>query len=146
MGPRLQHPAVLTLLERFGSPARIRKAGRRRLVTLLRPKAPRMAERLVEDIFPALDEETVIVSGTEAAALIVPSLAGSRRRVTRIPSGRPDTSCSAVVSAGASSVGSARQLRCVTTYFSTASHRFFHKWKRSATWIASGRAVRTASA
>lgn len=47
IGPRIQHPAVLTLLERFGSPARIRKAGRRRLVTLIRPKAPRMAERLV---------------------------------------------------------------------------------------------------
>ncbi len=27
LGPRLQHPAVLTLLERFGSPAQIRKAG-----------------------------------------------------------------------------------------------------------------------
>lgn len=77
LGPRLQHPAVLTLLERFGSPAQIRKAGRRRLVTLLRPKAPRMAERLVEDIFTALDEQTVTVPGTEAAALIVPSLAGS---------------------------------------------------------------------
>ncbi len=52
LGPRLDHPAVLALLERFGSPAQIRKAGRRRLVTLLRPKAPRMAERLVEDISP----------------------------------------------------------------------------------------------
>ncbi|MFH8698964.1 IS110 family RNA-guided transposase [Streptomyces chartreusis] len=77
LGPRLQHPAVLTLLERFGSPAQIRKAGRRRLVTLLRPKASRMAERLVEDIFAALDEQTVAVPGTEAAALIVPSLAVS---------------------------------------------------------------------
>ncbi len=77
LGPRLQHPAVLTLLERFGSPAQIRKAGRRRLVTLLRPKAPRMAERLVEDIFAALDEQTVAVPGTGAAALIVPSLAAS---------------------------------------------------------------------
>ncbi|MGQ4712397.1 IS110 family transposase [Streptomyces anulatus] len=77
LGPRLQHPAVLTLLERFGSPAQTRKAGRRRLVTLLRPKAPRMAERLVEDIFTALDEQTVVVPGTEAAALIVPSLAAS---------------------------------------------------------------------
>ncbi|MER6477171.1 IS110 family transposase [Streptomyces filamentosus] len=76
-GPRLQHPAVLTLLERFESPAQIRKAGRRRLITLLRPKAPRMAERLVEEIFAALDEQTVTVLGTEAAALIVPSLAGS---------------------------------------------------------------------
>ncbi|WP_280883294.1 IS110 family transposase [Streptomyces pseudovenezuelae] len=77
LGPRIQHPAVLTLLERFGSPAQIRKAGRRRLVTLLRPKAPRMAERLVDDIFTALDEQTVVVPGTDAAALIVPSLATS---------------------------------------------------------------------
>ncbi len=52
LGPRLQHPAVLALLERFGSPAQIRKAGRRRLVTLLRPKAPRMAERLVDESSP----------------------------------------------------------------------------------------------
>ncbi|GHE59064.1 insertion element IS110 uncharacterized 43.6 kDa protein [Streptomyces longispororuber] len=77
LGPRLQHPAVLAVLERFGSPAQIRKAGRRRLVTLLRPTAPRMAERLVEEIFDALDEQTVTVPGTEAAALIVPSLAAS---------------------------------------------------------------------
>ncbi|MFK0050607.1 hypothetical protein ACIQU4_42245 [Streptomyces sp. NPDC090741] len=71
LGPRLQHRAVLTLLERFGSPAQIRKAGRRRPVTLLRPKARRMAERLVEDVFAALDEQTVTVPGTKAAALIV---------------------------------------------------------------------------
>lgn len=77
LGPRLQHPAVLTLLERFGSPAQIREAGRHRLVTLLRPKAPRMAERLVEDIFTTLDEQTVTVPGTGAATLIVPSLAAS---------------------------------------------------------------------
>lgn len=77
LGPRLQHPAVLALLERFGSPAQIRNAGRRRLVKLLRPKAPRMAERLVDEIFTALDEQTVTVPDTEAAALVVPSLAGS---------------------------------------------------------------------
>jgi hypothetical protein len=44
LGPRLRHQAVLTMLERFGSLAQIRGAGRRRLVTLLRPEAPRMAE------------------------------------------------------------------------------------------------------
>ncbi|MFG2943579.1 IS110 family transposase [Streptomyces sp. NPDC048282] len=81
VGPRIQHPAVLTLLERFGSPAQIRKAGRRRLVTLIRPKAPRMAERLVDEIFTALDEQTVVVPGTDAAALIVPSLATSLQAV-----------------------------------------------------------------
>ncbi|WP_374214759.1 hypothetical protein [Streptomyces sp. SKN60] len=75
LGPRVQHPAVLTLLERFVSPAQIGRAGRRRLVPLLRPQTPRMAERLIEEIFTALDGQTVVVPGTDAAALIVPSLA-----------------------------------------------------------------------
>ena len=77
LGPRLDHPAILFLLERYGSPAQLRKAGRRRLISMLRPKAPRMAERLVEDIFDALAEQTVVVPGTDAAALIFPSLAAS---------------------------------------------------------------------
>jgi transposase len=79
LGPRIQHPAVLTILERYGSPALIRKAGRRRLITLIRPEAPRMAERLVEDIFTALDEQTVVVAGTGAATTIVPGLASQLR-------------------------------------------------------------------
>lgn len=77
LGPRLDHPAARFLLERHGSPAQLREAGRRRLISLLRPKAPRMAERLVADIFDALEEQTVVVPGTDAAALIVPSLAAS---------------------------------------------------------------------
>lgn len=81
LGPRLDHPAVLALLERFGSPAALRKAGRRRLQSVARPLAPRMFERLIEDLLTALDEQTVVVPGTEAAALIVPSLAGSLRAV-----------------------------------------------------------------
>jgi transposase len=81
LGPRIQHPAVLQRLDQFGSPALIRKAGRRRLISLIRPKAPRMAERLVEDIITALDEQTVVVPGTDAAALIVPSLASSLQAV-----------------------------------------------------------------
>ncbi|GLX48948.1 hypothetical protein Shyhy01_18980 [Streptomyces hygroscopicus subsp. hygroscopicus] len=40
-----------------------------------------MAERLVEDIFRALDEQTVVVPGTDAAALIVPGLANSLQAV-----------------------------------------------------------------
>lgn len=36
-----------------------------------------MADRLFEEIFTALNEQTVTVPGTEASALIVPSPAGS---------------------------------------------------------------------
>ncbi|MYS44820.1 IS110 family transposase [Streptomyces sp. SID5998] len=77
LGPRLDHPAVTWLLERYGSPAALRKAGRRKLVEVIRPKAPRMAQRLVDDIFDALDEQTVVVPGTGTLDVIVPSLAKS---------------------------------------------------------------------
>lgn len=70
-----EHP--LFLLKRHGSPAQLRKAGKRRLISLLRSKAPRIAERLVTDIFDALDEQSIVVAGTDAAALIVPSLTAS---------------------------------------------------------------------
>lgn len=64
----------------------IRKAGRRRLVTLIRPKAPRMAERLTEDIFTALDEQTVVAStpsiGRQSAQ---GRLAGTRQHVMARP-------------------------------------------------------------
>ncbi|MEV4342831.1 IS110 family transposase [Streptomyces sp. NPDC049590] len=77
LGPRLDHPAITWLLERYGSPAALRKAGRRKLVEVVRPRAPRMAERLIDDIFAALDEQTVVVPGTGTLDVIVPSLAKS---------------------------------------------------------------------
>ncbi|KMS77683.1 MULTISPECIES: IS110 family transposase [Streptomyces] len=77
LGPRLHHPAITWLLERYGSPAALRKAGRRKLVEVVRPKAPRMAQRLIDDIFDALDEQTVVVPGTGTLDVIVPSLAKS---------------------------------------------------------------------
>ncbi|GAA3767571.1 hypothetical protein GCM10022402_50160 [Salinactinospora qingdaonensis] len=80
LGPRADHPAVLKLLERHPTPARIRRAGRSRLVELLRPEAPRMAQRLIGDVFAALDEQTVVVAGTEAAATVIANLAASLRR------------------------------------------------------------------
>ncbi|MEU1057020.1 IS110 family transposase [Streptomyces sp. NPDC005876] len=77
LGPRLDHQAVTWLLERYGSPAALRKAGRRRLVEAVRPRAPRMATRLIDDVFDALDEQTVVVPGTGTLDIVIPSLARS---------------------------------------------------------------------
>ncbi|WP_371667037.1 hypothetical protein [Streptomyces sp. NBC_00289] len=51
--PRAHAPAAATSRTR---PWRSRTAGRRRVVTRLRPKAPSMTERLAEDIVDGLDE------------------------------------------------------------------------------------------
>jgi hypothetical protein len=77
LGPRLDHTAVTWLLERYGSPAALRKAGRRKLVEVIRPRAPRMATRLIDDVFDALDEQTVVVPGTGTLDVVIPSLARS---------------------------------------------------------------------
>ncbi|TDD20609.1 IS110 family transposase [Actinomadura sp. KC06] len=81
LGPKADHPAVLELLARFGGPAGLRQAGRRRLLTVARKLAPRMGEQLIDDIHTALDAQTVIVPGTTAAEAILPHLAASLRTV-----------------------------------------------------------------
>jgi transposase len=75
LGPRIAHPAVLALLQRYGSPDELEAAGTRRVVRLLKPLAPRLAEPLAAEIAAALAEQTVVVPGTRAAALVIPSLA-----------------------------------------------------------------------
>lgn len=81
LGPKVQHKAVLELLSRCGGPAGLRRAGRSKLVEIVRPRAPRMGERLIEQIFTALGEQTVTVPGTAAAEKILPKLADSLRDV-----------------------------------------------------------------
>jgi transposase len=75
LGPRLDHPAVLELLQTHPTPERLRAAGTKRLATRLRKHAPRMGARLAAEITEALDQQTVTVTGTNAAAVVVPQLA-----------------------------------------------------------------------
>ncbi|MEV4134510.1 IS110 family transposase [Dactylosporangium sp. NPDC049742] len=83
LGPNVQHKAVLELLSRCGGPAGLRKAGRAKLAEIVRPHAPRIGERLVEQVVTALGEQTVTVPGTVAAETILPKLADSLREVLR---------------------------------------------------------------
>ena len=75
LGGWLHHKAVLELLSRFGGPTGLRAAGRRRLATVAKPRAPRIHAKIVEAIMTALDQQTVIVPGTAAAELVLPQLA-----------------------------------------------------------------------
>ncbi|WP_315280292.1 IS110 family transposase [Kocuria carniphila] len=75
LGPRLGHPAVVALLTRYSSPARLRTAGRGHVRVVLKKHAPRLAEKLTEEIFTALSEQTVTVAGTSAAEKIIGRLA-----------------------------------------------------------------------
>lgn len=75
LGPRITHPAVADLLGRYPTPAQLRTAGPGHVRARLRKHAPRLAASLTEQIFQALDEQSVVVAGTQAAATVVPILA-----------------------------------------------------------------------
>jgi transposase len=81
IGPRVAHRAVLELLARFGGPAGLAAAGKRRLLTIARKHAPRIGDQLVDHIVSALGEQTVVVPGSTAAETILPKLAVSLRSV-----------------------------------------------------------------
>ncbi|WP_027935925.1 IS110 family transposase [Amycolatopsis sp. ATCC 39116] len=81
LGPRVTHRAVLEILSRCGGPTGIRTAGRRKVTAIATTHAPRMGEKLVADIWTALDEQTVTVPGTTAADTVLPRLADSLKTV-----------------------------------------------------------------
>ena len=81
LGPRLDHPAVLDLLRTWPTPEALRHAGRRRIANRLAKLAPRMGERLADDIIEALGKQTVTVVGTNAATIVLPELAGMLARI-----------------------------------------------------------------
>jgi transposase len=75
VGPHLDHPAMLDLLQYYPSPAAMKTAGTTRMANRLLKRAPRMGRRLAEEITQALNEQTVVVVGTNAAATVLPRLA-----------------------------------------------------------------------
>jgi hypothetical protein len=54
LGARIEHPAVRALLVRYPVASAMRAAGRRRLLRVVEPRAPRLGARLVEDLRTAL--------------------------------------------------------------------------------------------
>ncbi|QAY64759.1 IS110 family transposase [Xylanimonas allomyrinae] len=75
VGPHLDHPAMVDLLARWGTPAALQKAGKRQVADRLRKRAPRAGARWAETVFTALGEQTVVVAGTDAAGAVIPRLA-----------------------------------------------------------------------
>lgn len=75
VGPHLDHPAMLDLLERHPAPAQLASLSQKQLATRLLKLAPRMGKTWAAEIVQALAEQTVVVAGTQAAGIVLPRLA-----------------------------------------------------------------------
>jgi transposase len=81
LGDRLDHPAVRALLERYPTPSAMRAAGRRRLLRLVQPKAPRLGARLIDELETALASQTVVVPAEATIGRIIRDLTAELTRL-----------------------------------------------------------------
>lgn len=77
IGKHLDHVAMAELLAKYPTPAALRRAGEARIGALLRKHAPRAWKGWAKDLTAALAAQSVVVSGTEAAGIVLPELARS---------------------------------------------------------------------
>ncbi len=75
LGDNISHEAVLRLLIKTGGPDGMRKLSQTRIDKELSKHAPRIHDRLAEQIWAGLTAQTVTVPGTSAAAKVLPGLA-----------------------------------------------------------------------
>jgi len=75
LGPWLEHNAILEVLAAWPTPAALKHTGKARIDAKLEKHGARRHTAWASAIFDALNEQTVVVAGTDAAGLVIPHLA-----------------------------------------------------------------------
>lgn len=75
VGGTLSTGLVLDMLDKFGGPTGLTTVGRGKVLRFARSRSRRDPEALIEKIFTALGEQTVIVPATAAVELVIPRVA-----------------------------------------------------------------------
>ena len=75
LGPWLEHDAVLEVIAAWPTPADLKRAGRTRIDAKLKAHGCRRHTTWAGQIVSALEHQTVVVAGTDAAAVVLPHLA-----------------------------------------------------------------------
>lgn len=72
LGKRLEHDSVLEVIATWPTPAALRKAGRARINAKLKATGARRHTAWAQDIINALSKQTVLVTSTDAAGVVLP--------------------------------------------------------------------------
>lgn len=75
LGKHLNRAGVLELLTTAPTPARLRELGQEGIRAALRPRSPKLANRLPEQVLAALDVQTVVIPGTDTFGQVIAGLA-----------------------------------------------------------------------
>ncbi|OLO70216.1 IS110 family transposase [Actinomyces oris] len=75
VGPWLEHDAILEVIAAWPTPAELKRAGKTRIDARLKKHGCRRHATWAGQIVSALKHQTVVVAGTDAAAVVLPHLA-----------------------------------------------------------------------
>ena len=75
LGPWLEHDAILEVITAWPTPAELKRAGKTRIDARLKARGCRRHATWAGQIVSALEHQTVVVAGTDAAGTVLPHLA-----------------------------------------------------------------------
>ena len=81
IGDRLVQAGIRDLLSRYPTPSTLRRAGRSRVAKLIARRSPRIASKVTETIFEALDSQTVTLPAEQRWGQVISDLAADLDRI-----------------------------------------------------------------
>jgi transposase len=81
VGDRLGHAGVRDLLARYPTPTALRAAGRSRIERLVAKRSPRLARKVTDAVFDALDAQTVTLPAEDTWGEVIIDLSGDLDRI-----------------------------------------------------------------
>ena len=81
IGGRLIQPGVRDALAKFPTPSALRAAGKARVRNAIKKRSPRLAAKVTEEIWVALDAQTVTLPGGEAWGQVISDLLADLERI-----------------------------------------------------------------
>lgn len=81
IGDRLVQAGIRDLLSRYPTPSTLRRAGRSRVAKLIARRSPRIASKVTEAIFEAIESQTVTLPATHRWGQIISELAADLDRI-----------------------------------------------------------------
>lgn len=81
VGPKLTHGGVQDLMGRWATPTALRAAGKTRVRTLISKRSPRLADKLTDQIWDALDAQTLTLPAEDTWGEVIADLAGDLTKI-----------------------------------------------------------------
>ena len=81
VGPKLTHRGVQDLMGRWATPTALRAAGKTRVRTLVSKRSPRLADKLTDQIWEALDAQTLTLPAEDTWGEVIADLAGDLTKI-----------------------------------------------------------------